>query len=110
MAILKKNRRRLKEIQGRDENQLKVKLKFWMPWPITQSAARSSDPPSGGKNLDLETTAPASDPGQRMLQKFDGMSTKGHRRERTANECAGRNVSKTTVSVVNILKSPPYVR
>jgi len=110
MAILKKYRRRLKEFQGRNENQPKVGLKFSMPWPITQSATRSSDPQSGGKNLDFETSAPASDPGQRMLQKFDGMSTKGHRRDRTANECAGRNVSKTTVYVVNILKSPPYVR
>jgi hypothetical protein len=81
-----------------------------MPWPITQSTARSSDLQSGGKSLDFETNTQASDPGQQMLQKFDGMSRKGHRRERTVNECAGRNVSKTTVTVVNILESPPYVR
>jgi hypothetical protein len=84
MANLKKYRSKLKEFQGRNENQLKLRLKFWMLRPITHSSARLSDPPNGGKNLDLETTAPTSDPGQRMLQKFDGISTKGHRRERTA--------------------------
>jgi len=48
------------------------------------SGALKRFPLRGGKNIGPETTAPASDAGRRMLQKFDGMSMKGHRREHTA--------------------------